>query len=112
MHAHCLVFARIAQRSRADASGKPEGYVSDFAGVLSGTAEAQLEALATEIDQKAHAQLAVITVKSLEGQPIEDFSIALATKWGIGNKAKKGGRPDRGPGRASHRRGRRPSRPH
>jgi uncharacterized protein len=70
---------------------KPKGYVSDFAGVLSGTAQAQLEALATEIDQKAHAQLAVITVKSLEGQPIEDFSIALATKWGIGNKAKKAG---------------------
>ena len=70
---------------------KPKGYVSDFAGVLSGTAEAQLEALSTELDQKAHAQLAVVTVKSLEGKPIEDFSIALATKWGIGTKAKKAG---------------------
>src|ERR1019366_1503606 len=78
--------------ARAQMPGeKPKGYVSDFAGVLSGTAQAQLEALATEIDQKAHAQLAVVTVKSLEGKPIEDFSIALATKWGIGNKAKKAG---------------------
>ena len=70
---------------------KPKGYVSDFAGVLSGTAQAQLEALATEIDQKAHAQIAVVTVKSLQGRPIEDFSIDLATKWGIGTKAKKAG---------------------
>ncbi len=70
---------------------KPQGYVSDFAGVLSGAAKAQLEALSTELDQKANAQLAVVTVKSLEGRPVEDFTIDLATKWGIGSKAKKAG---------------------
>jgi uncharacterized protein len=72
-------------------AAKPQGYVSDYAGVLSGTARSGLEALSAELDQKAHAQLALVTVKSLEGRPIEDFSIELATKWGIGTKAKKAG---------------------
>ena len=65
---------------------KPQGYVSDFAGVLSAPAKDKLTALCTEVDQKAHAQIAVVTISSLEGQPIEQFSIDLATAWGIGPK--------------------------
>src|SRR5246500_5480767 len=65
---------------------KPQGYVNDFAGVLSASAKAQLTALCTEVDQKAHAQIAVVTVKSLDGRPVEDFAIDLATKWGVGPK--------------------------
>jgi uncharacterized protein len=67
-------------------SQRPAGYVSDFAGVLSPEGRQRLEALCKELDEKSHAQLAVVTVNSLEGRPIEDFSIDLATKWGIGHK--------------------------
>lgn len=70
---------------------KPAGYVNDYAGVLSGAARQRLEALATELDQKAHAQLAVVTVRSLDGRPIEEFAIDLAMKWGIGTKTRKPG---------------------
>jgi len=63
---------------------KPRGYVNDFANVLSPSAKEQLTALCAEVDEKAHAQIAVVTVKSLDGRPIEDFSIDLATQWGIG----------------------------
>jgi uncharacterized protein len=65
---------------------KPAGYVNDFAGVLSQAARDQLTALCAEVDQKAHAQIAIVTVKSLGGKPIEDFAIDLATKWGVGPK--------------------------
>jgi uncharacterized protein len=65
---------------------KPAGYINDFAGVLSSPARAQLTALCTEVDQKAHAQIAVVTVKSLDGKPVEDYAIALATQWGVGPK--------------------------
>jgi uncharacterized protein len=65
---------------------KPQGYVNDFAGVLSPAAKAQLTALCTEVDQKTHAQIAVVTVKSLDGQAAEDYAVDLATKWGIGPK--------------------------
>jgi uncharacterized protein len=70
---------------------KPVGYVNDFAGVLSQTTKFQLTALCTEVDQKAHAQIAVVTVKSLDGRPVEDYALDLATKWGIGPKQSERG---------------------
>ena len=70
---------------------KPAGYVSDFANVLSQSARDQLTALCTEVDQKAKAQIFVVTVPALSGQPIEDFSLNLATKWGIGPKQTSSG---------------------
>jgi uncharacterized protein len=69
-------------------NAKPTGYVNDYAGVLSPPAKQQLEALATELDRKAGSQLAIVTVNSLQGEPIEDFSVNLATRWGIGRKDK------------------------
>ena len=65
---------------------KPLGYVSDFANVLSPDAKAKLTALCTEVDQKAHAQIAVVTVPTLNGQSAFDYSYNLATKWGVGPK--------------------------
>jgi len=65
---------------------KPQGYVNDFAHVLSADTSAKLAALCAEVDQKAKAQIAIVTVSSLEGEPIEQFSIDLATQWGIGPK--------------------------
>ena len=69
-------------------TAKPQGYVSDFAGVLGPAAQQQLENLSAELDRKAHAQLAIVTVKSLDGKPLEDFTIELASRWGIGYKGK------------------------
>src|ERR1700730_12200990 len=65
---------------------KPQGYVNDFAGVLSASAKEKLTALCAEVDRKAQAQIAIVTVSSLGGQPIEQFSIDLATQWGVGPK--------------------------
>jgi uncharacterized protein len=65
---------------------KPQGYVSDFAGVLSAQAKDKLTALCAEVEQKAKAQIAIVTVSSLEGEPIEQYSIDLATQWGVGPK--------------------------
>ncbi|MFZ0818896.1 MAG: TPM domain-containing protein [Candidatus Acidiferrales bacterium] len=68
-----------------------QGYVNDFAGVLSGAAREKLRALCTEVDRKAGAQIAIVTVKSLDGEAIEDFSVQLATQWGVGPKQKSRG---------------------
>src|SRR5260370_7386839 len=65
---------------------KAEGYVNDLAGVLSASAKEKLTALCAEVDRKAGAQIAIVTVSSLGGEPIEQFSIELATQWGIGPK--------------------------
>ena len=40
----------------------PTGYVNDFAGVLTPQTKQQVEDLCTQVDQKAKAQIAVVTV--------------------------------------------------
>ncbi|WP_433964048.1 TPM domain-containing protein [Tunturiibacter gelidiferens] len=65
----------------------PTGYVNDFASVLSPSTKSSLENLCTQVDRQAHAQIAVVTVKSLDGdQPIEEFATALEDKWKVGAK--------------------------
>jgi uncharacterized protein len=66
---------------------KPSNYVSDFAHVLSPQVTDQTNALCLQLQQQAHAQLFVVTIQSLEDEPIEDFANALFQKWGIGDKA-------------------------
>jgi len=63
-----------------------QGYVNDFAGVLDPATAEGLTRLCTEVDQKAKAQIAVVTIKSLEGDPVEDFANHLFQKWGVGYK--------------------------
>lgn len=62
------------------------GYVTDLAGVLSQPAKDQLTALCAEVDQKAQAQIAVVTVKSIEGDDVTDYAFNLASRLGIGPK--------------------------
>ncbi|PYU16320.1 MAG: methanol dehydrogenase [Acidobacteria bacterium] len=65
---------------------KPQGYVNDFAGVLSAPARSQMTALCAEVDQKAHAQVAVVTIRSLEGVPTQEFANRLFKQWAVGYK--------------------------
>lgn len=81
-----LVLGAPQPRAEQVKNLKPQGYVNDFAGVLSSPAKEKLTALCAEVDQKAKAQIAVVTVSSLEGEPVEQFSIDLATQWGVGPK--------------------------
>jgi uncharacterized protein len=64
----------------------PQGYVTDLAGVIDPTTRAKLEALATEVEQKTGAQIAVVTVKSLDGQSKEDYAADLYKSLGVGSK--------------------------
>ena len=65
----------------------PTGYVNDFAGVLSPSTRSNLEDLCTQVDRQAHAQIAVVTIKTLDNdEPIEDFAVALEEKWKVGAK--------------------------
>jgi uncharacterized protein len=66
---------------------KPTGYIDDFANVLSSETQTALTNVCQQIDQKAHAQIAVVTIKSLDGSDIESYAVDLYKKWGIGSKA-------------------------
>ena len=70
---------------------KPTDYVNDFANVLDQNTVAQLDNICQQIDQQAHAQIAVVTIKSLDGDDVVSYAVALYQKWGIGTKGKDRG---------------------
>jgi uncharacterized protein len=65
---------------------QPTTYVSDFAGVVDADSKQQIEALCTEVYEKAHATIEVVTIQSLDGMPIENFATQLEDKWKVGAK--------------------------
>lgn len=65
---------------------QPTGYVNDFAQVLDPNMKAQIEDIAQQLDEKASAQIALVTVHTLDGVDVESYAVDLFKKWGIGNK--------------------------
>jgi uncharacterized protein len=70
---------------------KPQGYVSDFAGVIDAQSRAELESYATRVEQQTGAEMAFVTVRSLEGEPVEDVANTIYRAWGVGKKGKDEG---------------------
>ena len=66
-------------------------YVQDYAGVLSAPVQSYLQELGAQLDRRTTAQLVVVTVKSLNGAPLEEYSLQILRQWGIGNKEKNNG---------------------
>ena len=81
-----LVLSTIALFAEKPQELRPTSYVNDFAGVLDEETHAKLDALCLEVQQKTKAQIAVVTIKTLEEQPVEDFAVTLFKQWGIGQK--------------------------
>ena len=65
---------------------KPEGYVSDFARVLDPATKAKVERYCTAVEQSTGAQLAVVTIETLDGEPVEDVANLIYRTWKIGSK--------------------------
>lgn len=65
----------------------PTNYVNDFAHVLSPSTEAALNDVCKQIDEKAHAQIAVVTVNSTDGKDVFDYSVEFYQAWGVGSKS-------------------------
>jgi uncharacterized protein len=81
-----LAFA-IVVRSEPVSQLHASNYVNDFAGVLDSNTVTQLNNLCQQVDEKAHAQIAVVTIKSLDGSDIESYAVDLFHKWGVGSKS-------------------------
>jgi len=62
------------------------GYVVDQAGLLQPGTRETLESFLAELDRSDSTQIAVLTIPSLEGEALEDYSLRVATAWGIGRK--------------------------
>lgn len=70
---------------------KPEGYVSDFANAIDATSRSQLEAYCAMVEHSTGVQMALVTLPSLESEPIEDVTNTIYRNWGVGQKGKDEG---------------------
>ena len=69
----------------------PRGYVNDYGDMISSSVEADLAGKLKTFEETDSTQLVVLTVPSLEGDPVEDYSIRVAEAWKIGQKGKDNG---------------------
>ena len=84
---HCLLLFSASFCAAEDVKKiHPTGYVSDLAGVITPEARTRLEALCAEVEQKTGAQLAIVTVQSLEGESVENYAVNLFKQLGVGSK--------------------------
>lgn len=67
------------------------GHVNDTAGILSPETVTKLEAVLKAHEDSTSNQVAVLTVSSLEGEEIEQFSIKVVEAWKLGRKGKDNG---------------------
>ena len=63
----------------------------DFAGVVDAQSRAELEDYASRVEQATGAQLAFVTVQSLNDEPIEDVTNDIFHAWGVGERTKDNG---------------------
>lgn len=67
------------------------GRVNDYADMLSATTERQLESVLASLEKEESTQLAVLTVSSLDGENLEEFSLKVAESWRLGQKGRDNG---------------------
>ena len=65
---------------------KPSGYVNDFAHVIDARSAAVIADYCGNVERATGAQFAVVTVDSLDDEPVEDVAVRLFKEWGIGKK--------------------------
>ncbi|MBS1834713.1 MAG: TPM domain-containing protein [Acidobacteria bacterium] len=89
----CLLAAAVAlvaQQVPAQYE-KPAGYLSDFAHVVNAADADAIEQYASSLRTATGVEVALVTVRTLNGEPVEDFANNLFRKWGIGQKGSNEG---------------------
>ena len=91
-----IAFALLALAFAGAAAAEPTlptqtGRITDEATLLKAGDRAVIDAELAKLEQTSTDQLAIVTLNSLQGYPIEDFGYLLGRKWGIGQKGKDNG---------------------
>lgn len=61
-------------------------YVLDQAGILSTQTEKAINAYSQALAKRTKAQIAVLTVRDLGGESLDEYALAVLRQWGIGDK--------------------------
>ncbi len=67
------------------------GRVNDHAGLLSEESRAATEAKLKDFESRTGHQVVLLTIDSLEGAPLEDFTLKVARTWQLGRKGQNDG---------------------
>jgi uncharacterized protein len=62
------------------------GRVNDLAGLVPPPVRERLEARLEDLERRTGAQVAVLTVDTLEGDPVEDFAVRVFQTWKLGRR--------------------------
>jgi uncharacterized protein len=69
----------------------PVGKVNDFANLLPADDRATIEELLAGVERDTTAEIALVTVRTLAGRPLEEYANRLFQEWGIGKKGRDNG---------------------
>ncbi len=86
-----LFVVSFAENSDILAKPNNEKLVVDDAGFLDNSFIVSLEQKLEDFSNKTSTQIAVVTVKTLNGYDIDDYAVRLLTQWGLGQKGKDNG---------------------
>src|SRR3989344_7448945 len=81
-----LFFSMILVSTAIAVDYKPISYVSDYANIIDENSEAQINALAEEIERNSTVEVAILTVPNLDGGDIDQFAVETFHDWGVGKK--------------------------
>jgi len=80
------LFLTLASASFALDVSVLRGHVNDYAGLLSSGAATSLEQKLADFERTDSTQIVVLTIPTLGGENLEDFSIKVAETWKIGQR--------------------------
>ncbi len=89
----CILFFIFLFTLSAHALDVPklQGHVNDYANMISPSTKAELEKELNSFEQTDSTQIVILTIPSLEGNVLDEFSIKAAEAWKIGQKGKDNG---------------------
>jgi len=87
----CLLFLALPASGKEVGVPALTGRVNDYAAMISPQARAAIEGKLKALEDAESTQVVILTVPSLEGEPIENFSVKVAEAWKIGQKGKDNG---------------------
>ena len=67
------------------------GRVNDYGAMISPPVKAELETRLQQFETAESTQIVILTIPSLKGEPVENFSIRVAEAWKIGHKGSDNG---------------------
>ncbi|HWP49248.1 MAG TPA: TPM domain-containing protein [Candidatus Limnocylindrales bacterium] len=70
---------------------EPQGWVSDFANVLTPQIREELNNLITDVEKQTTAEIAVVTVESTAPLTPKQYATELLNRWKVGKKGKDNG---------------------